>query len=146
EVVARGVEAEELAIEHVRQPGQRVPVGRLQGGEGPGHRLRVQTRLDVGVAEDVLVVVVVHEAVAVNGGVHDQGDHGQGQRHRPSRHQAWPSVVYSAKKSQNAAPRNVPSANIPSTKGTARRPRARKAATSMARSSRSPGTPRVASP
>ena len=71
--------------------------------------------------------------------------YGQGQGHGPSRHQPSPSVVYSAKKTQYAAPRNVPSANIPSTKGKASRARSRKAETSMPRSSRRPGTPRVAS-
>ena len=50
-VMARGVEAEELDVEHVRHPGERVPVGRLHRGEGPGHRLGAQPACTCGLAK-----------------------------------------------------------------------------------------------
>ena len=60
------VQAEELAIEHVREPGQRVPVGRVAGREGPPHPLETEPRSDVEIFDDVLRIVVEDELVAAN--------------------------------------------------------------------------------
>ena len=47
EMVGARVQAEELAVEHVRQAGQRVPVARHGPREGPDQTVRRQPALDV---------------------------------------------------------------------------------------------------
>ena len=57
-MVLAGVEAEELHVQHVREPGQGMPVGGVGGGEGPRDGLPAQPLLDVRVFGDIDLVVV----------------------------------------------------------------------------------------
>ena len=63
QVMAPGGLLIDLPVEHVRQPGERMPVGGVEMAEGPDHVLPAQAAGDVRVAIDILVVVKVHEAV-----------------------------------------------------------------------------------
>ena len=54
-----GVQAEELAIEHVRQRGQRIPLAVGPVGEGPPDAVAGQARGDMGVSVDKDAVVVI---------------------------------------------------------------------------------------
>ena len=63
EVVTSGVESEQLDVFHVGQPRDRVPIGRIERGEGPRDAVFCQPVLDVLVGGDVHVVVVVQESV-----------------------------------------------------------------------------------
>ena len=56
-VMPARMNAEELAVEHVRKPGQRVVVGDMRLGECPGDSAEGQALLDDGVFGDVGVVV-----------------------------------------------------------------------------------------
>ena len=68
----------ELAIEHVREHRDRVPVARHVAVPHPGQPLGAQARLHVGIRGDVVRVVVVDEArAAVTGQYTDQRAHRQ---------------------------------------------------------------------
>ena len=59
----RGVLAVQLDVEHVRQPGEGMPVAQEGGREGPGDGLAREAGLHVRVVDHVAVVVVVDEVV-----------------------------------------------------------------------------------
>ena len=65
-MVPAGIKAEELAIRHVRQPGQRVPIARITDVESPAAGFEGQPRVDVGIADDVLVVIII-DKIAMEG-------------------------------------------------------------------------------
>ena len=61
-----GIQAEELEVERVREPGERMPVRRGVGGERPLHRVPLEAGLDVYVLGYVQVVIVVDEREMAN--------------------------------------------------------------------------------
>ena len=63
EMVPPRPQAVELAVEHVGEPGERMPVGGVRGGEGPGDAVGGQAARDMRVLVDVVAVVEVDEAV-----------------------------------------------------------------------------------
>jgi len=64
QVMPGRIEPEELHIEHVGEPGERVPVGCMGGGHGPGDPLEGHPLDDVLVVVDILVIVEIDEVVA----------------------------------------------------------------------------------
>jgi len=66
EVMARWVRSEELAVQHVTKPGQRVPVTGVTGSEGPFDGFRRDTGLDIWVFGDVGVVVVTEKIMGAD--------------------------------------------------------------------------------
>jgi hypothetical protein len=60
-MVSGGVEAVELAIEHVGEPGQRMPVAGVAGGKSPTPALQAETALDHEVLSHIVRVVEVKE-------------------------------------------------------------------------------------
>ena len=75
EVMAGGAESEQLAINHVGHPGQRMPVGvvAVQTAECPRDAMPGEAGLDVRVGDNVTVVVVVDEVVPDDGPEREQG-------------------------------------------------------------------------
>ena len=67
-----GVRAEQLAVEHVRKPGERMPVAGMNGGEGPAEAGQRQAAFDERVFGDVVRVVVTHKRVGADGQEHHQ--------------------------------------------------------------------------
>ena len=67
-------EAEELAIEHVGEPGERMPVGGVEGGESPGEAGKVRPRATHRIVADVEVVIEADELVAGDLRVNGEGD------------------------------------------------------------------------
>ena len=68
-----------LDIRHVRDPGQRVPIGRVSVAESPFDVGPIQAREDIGVFDNVLEVVVTDELIPPDrpeGGDRDQADPG----------------------------------------------------------------------
>ena len=57
QVMAPGGLLIDLPVEHVRQPGERMPVGGVEMAEGPDHVFPAQAASDVRVAIDILAVV-----------------------------------------------------------------------------------------
>ena len=70
--MAGRVQTVKLAVQHVRQPGQRMPVGRIGVGESPAYRRSGQTTLDLGVACDVAIVVEGEEVESDRGQIDRQ--------------------------------------------------------------------------
>jgi hypothetical protein len=66
EVVGPRIESEQLDIQHMGQPCQRVPVGCVRGGECPDKILSGQACPYVGIFEDIPAVVVVHELMVAD--------------------------------------------------------------------------------
>ena len=62
-VVRPGVEPKERAVSHVGDPGQRMPVARVPGGQRPAEAGPGQPLLDRGIVRDVVVVVVIDEGM-----------------------------------------------------------------------------------
>ena len=62
-VMAGRIELEKLAIQGVRKPGQRMPVGLIESCERPMHRVPVQPLLHVQVVRDVTRVIVIDEGM-----------------------------------------------------------------------------------
>ena len=58
------LKAVELAVGHVRKPGERMPIAALPAGESPADPLGRQPANDLPILVDILIVVVVDETVA----------------------------------------------------------------------------------
>ena len=75
--MAARLQAPELHVRHVAEPGERMPVGGMARNEGPADARRVQASADVGVGRHVLVVVVDEELVPQRGQKRHEGQQGQ---------------------------------------------------------------------
>jgi hypothetical protein len=60
-MVSSWIEAEELAIEHVGEPGQRMPVAGVPGGESPTPAVQAEAALDHVVLGHIVRIVEVEE-------------------------------------------------------------------------------------
>ena len=78
-VMSGRFQAEQFAVESVGQPGERMPVRFVIGGECPFHRRPRETGLYLRIAGDVAIVVVVEESVAGYGAVRNQHKYSQQQ-------------------------------------------------------------------
>ena len=77
-MVSRRILVEELPIQRVRQPRDRMPVALLHGCQCPCERVAGQAVSDVRVLGDVAVIIVIDEGMAVDWVVQGQrGDHQQ---------------------------------------------------------------------
>ena len=65
-MVPAGVGAEQLTIQHMGKPGQRMPVTGVACGKGPDNAVSGKAGLDVLIVSNVLVVIVVYETVSVD--------------------------------------------------------------------------------
>ena len=63
QMMSPGLESVELAIQHVRDRGKRMPVGRVNMGEGPLDIARGETADYSWIIVNVRTIVVVHEVV-----------------------------------------------------------------------------------
>ena len=68
EMMTRGVEAIDLAIEHMRKPRDRMPITRVTGSKSPKDSLQSDSALDNLIFGDVSGVVIVYELAAKNRG------------------------------------------------------------------------------
>ena len=59
-----GTDTEDLAIEHMRKPGERMPIAGGSGGEGPDDVAPTQALLDERVIRDIDAVVEADEIVS----------------------------------------------------------------------------------
>jgi len=88
--VRRGsARAEQAHVDHVREPGERVPIAGVEGGEGPGHAVEREPARDVRIAGDVLLVVEAQERERAHRRVHPErygGDQRRDLRARQIRH------------------------------------------------------------
>jgi uncharacterized protein YoaH (UPF0181 family) len=64
EMMAAGLEAEQLAIEHVRERGERVPVARMRVGERPGNVTERKASAYGRVVSDINWIIEINEVVA----------------------------------------------------------------------------------
>jgi hypothetical protein len=71
---ATGVQAEDLAVQHMGKPGERMPIIGLAVNEGPFHAGPSQALEDGGVVVDVVVVVIGDELVIMGGPIDGQRD------------------------------------------------------------------------
>src|SRR5208283_699723 len=62
EVLRAGIEAEERAIQRVREPRERMPLARVAGGKSPGESVPAQGVLDIWIAGNVDAVVGGNES------------------------------------------------------------------------------------
>src|SRR5208337_2814521 len=74
-MMAAGFKVKKLAVQHVRQPGQRMPVAGMVRSERPGGRLTAQATPNMLVFVNVVFVVEVDEFVV--DGLAEDGDHSQ---------------------------------------------------------------------
>ena len=72
-VMSGWVQLEKLVVQRVRKPRQRMPVRFVIGRERPGNGLPIQPRLDRSVLDDVSLIVVVDEGMAVHRVVDSNG-------------------------------------------------------------------------
>src|SRR5256885_15264166 len=63
EVMARRMQVKELAIGHVREPGQGMPIAGVKSLEGPEQSLSGESGPHVRVLGDVLLIVVIEKLV-----------------------------------------------------------------------------------
>src|ERR1035441_1192558 len=68
---------EESAIQHVRQPGQGMPIAGVAAAEGPPHTRPGDARANGRVLRDIIPVVEIDEVVPVDGPVEGNGYRGQ---------------------------------------------------------------------
>ena len=72
-----GIDAEELAVGHVGEPGERMPIAGVLVDERPGDAGAGETVGDVAVFVDVIVVIVDDEIEVVDGPIDGKGDGGK---------------------------------------------------------------------
>src|SRR3954471_5977140 len=77
EMMPPRIQTVELAIDHVRDPGEGMPVRRMEMGESPKNAFESQAARDLGVLRHVFEVVVVNEAVIQRLAKHDPGQNGE---------------------------------------------------------------------
>src|SRR5437899_2621187 len=75
EMVHRGLLAEELAIQHVRKPGNGVPITGMAGRERPLNIFPIQTALNVRIGRDIIRIVVIDEVVSESGQVNGESQY-----------------------------------------------------------------------
>jgi hypothetical protein len=61
DVMASRLQPVDLAIEHVREPGQRMPIAGIRPGEGPAHSVPAKACHDLWISPDVIRVVEADE-------------------------------------------------------------------------------------
>src|SRR5437868_15289683 len=61
-MMAHGIQAEQLAIEHVGDPSERVPIGNIKSSESPTEVFERQAGLNVRIEGDVRIAIVVNES------------------------------------------------------------------------------------
>src|ERR1700684_257367 len=66
EVMRSRIQAKQLAIEHVRQPCNRMPVGLFKASKRPGDVRWLQSRSDVGVVGDISIVIPEFDEIVMN--------------------------------------------------------------------------------
>ena len=92
--VSTGVEAVKLAVQHVRDAGQWVPVPDMAMGEGPSDPLGGQATLDVCVLKHVRAVVVGDEVVPDGLTEHeDDREHEKNRRGSAPDRGSWPAAA-----------------------------------------------------
>ena len=84
--VAVGVRAVELAIQFMREPGQRMPIGGVIGCESPRDAMQRQPALHLGIPKDVVLVVDVDKPIP--GGLAEDEHHRQQKKHAHGRRRA----------------------------------------------------------
>ena len=67
QMVPAGAQPEELAVEHVGKPRERMPIVRVVGGERPNDALPVEAGLDMGIGYYVVRIVTMNEFVGYGG-------------------------------------------------------------------------------
>src|SRR5438046_3004829 len=77
EDVPAGVETEELDVDHMRDPGERMPVRRVHRGGGPGDVRDRQSAVDVIVLDHVVGIIEADEWVMEALRVDDHYDEGE---------------------------------------------------------------------
>lgn len=63
-MMAGRIETIKLAVDHVRNPGERMPVAGMDMDEGPADAARRKAATDLRILEDVIAVIKVDEFVA----------------------------------------------------------------------------------
>ena len=91
EMRAGGIHTEQFAIRHVRKPGERMPIGRVEGGERPFDSGTRQAALDHIILRHIIAVIVKDEAIAHRRPINRQRDQREQQSNEPrTRH--WLSL------------------------------------------------------
>ena len=76
-MMAAGIECEQLAIEHVREPGQRMPISGMRGRECPAEARQGQALAHHQVIGDVFGVVIIDETAVKDWPIGANGSHRQ---------------------------------------------------------------------
>src|SRR5690349_20273573 len=88
-MVSGGMQAVQLMIEHQGNPDERMPVVRIRMGESPAHTFPRQTRGDMRILVDIIIVVELNEIKMPRlpeddpDGGHEQEDNGGDGPRRP---------------------------------------------------------------
>jgi hypothetical protein len=88
EVVAPGVGTIDLAIKHVREPGEWMPVTGVKP-KGPGQAVPRQARLDPRIVSHILLIVIIDETVLQHGQVQAERDQRQPAVNQTAGSQLW---------------------------------------------------------
>ena len=67
-MVPERVEPKKFTVQHVRQPGQGMPItcATMGGGKGPYDRLAADATVDMLILSDVDIVIIVDEAIVTD--------------------------------------------------------------------------------
>ena len=77
EQMPTGIETKELAVEHMREPGERMPVRGVKSSESPGNPFQRQAAADHGIVPDVKIVIQADELMTDHLAVNRESDNGQ---------------------------------------------------------------------
>ncbi len=77
QVMSGRIQPVKLAIQHMRKPGERMPIGRMQMGKGPDDASSRQTARDVRILKDVIAVIKIDELMMNRLAEDHPGDCGQ---------------------------------------------------------------------
>src|ERR1039458_3831842 len=78
QVGSSGLEAEELTVQHMGKPGQRMPVAGVAGLKGPNNILPLQPALNMRILRDIIRVVIIDKGLPCDR--HEDSQRGHGER------------------------------------------------------------------
>src|SRR5437879_1668976 len=83
QMMACSMQTINLAIEHVREPRQRVPVAGIKSGKSPGNASPTQACLNTAILRYILLIVIIQKFMVPALPEHGQGDQPQGEANDP---------------------------------------------------------------
>ena len=89
QVLRPRVRPKDLAVQHVREPGERMPITGVTAGKCPRNIFQIQAAQDVRIGSDIIRIIVINEIVPTHRQVN-----GEGKECEQQRDENWPGGCF----------------------------------------------------